>query len=376
MKSNTDSEKAFFKAIAAGDQAQVRSMVAGDVKLLSAFDYDSFGATPLTSVCFSNRRPIVDLLLDLGVDPNRRSDWHMGPWSPLHCALYRHDADLAKHLLERGATLDVHTAAGLGWLDEIEKMLDQDPTRVHERGGDGCYPLHFADTVEVAECLLKRGALIDGRCIDHYSTPVQYLCSWRPAVARYLLERGATADIFSVVAADDKTRLEQMLARDAKLCSARIDQTFFPPSPEHDVHNVLTFTVGHHATPLHAAANLNRPTMVPVLIAHGADVNARGGYDQAAPLHVAAWNDQLEVAAALLDHGADINLRSGPLHKNAPAGWAIVAGSERVFGLLIDRGAEILDWFVDDAEDGCKGRFDAFNCVPHEARQRILAKLK
>ncbi len=373
---NSIEEITFFNAVANGQVTAIKASVASNPSILDSFNYRNFGATPLTSVCFSNRSDLVDLLLDLGADPNRRSDWHMGPWSPLHCAIYRRDHKLAEKLLARGAIMDAHTAAGLGLRDELENLLDADPQRVHERGGDGCFPLHFADTVEVAELLLARGAQIDGRCIDHYSTPVQYLCTTRPQVAQYLLSRGATADLFSTVLCGDDALLEQLLTEDPSLVDARLDQSFFPPSSEHNVHNVMTFTVGQHVTPLHAAANGNCATAIPILLRHGAQINARGGYDLATPLHLAAWNDCLEAATALLDHGADINCLSGKLHNNSPAGWAIVGGSERVFELLLKRGAEIQPWFIENAKAGCNGQFDQVRQVTLESRTRILSILE
>ncbi len=122
--------------------------------------------------CFGNRPATVQLLLELGADPNRKSDWAMGPWSPLHCAIYRGDKALA-HLLLRAVRRWMFTPLrGLGDGEAVSRLLDNDPLRVNERGGDGCQPLHFADTAEVARLLLDRGAEIDGRCIDHYSTPV------------------------------------------------------------------------------------------------------------------------------------------------------------------------------------------------------------
>jgi hypothetical protein len=82
----------------------------------------------------------------------------MGPWSPLHCAIFRGDKKLATFLLSKNAVMDVHTAAGLGDCDTVCKLLTVEAGRVNEPGGDGCMPMHFADTVDVAKLLLDRGA--------------------------------------------------------------------------------------------------------------------------------------------------------------------------------------------------------------------------
>ena len=60
--------------------------------------------------------------------------------------------------------------------------------------------------------------------------------------------------------------------------------------------------------PLHHAARKNRLEVAQVLLAHGADVNARNKFERA-PLHEAAYNNSLEVAQVLLAHGADVNAR-------------------------------------------------------------------
>jgi ankyrin repeat protein len=373
--SNTPEQSVFFRTLAAGDRESIRAAVARSPELLESFDYRNFGATPLTWACFSNRPALVDLLIELGADPNRRSDWHMGPWSPLHCAIFRRDRPLANFLLSKGAIMDVHTAAGLGDCEAVCRLLDAEPASVNQRGGDGCQPIHFADTAEVARLLLERGAQIDGRCIDHHSTPVQYLCTTRPLVAKFLLSAGAQSDIFSSAACGAVGSIETLLGDKPELIHARINQMFFPPGTEHDVYNILTFSIGHDATPLHAAAKGNCSEAVSLLVKSGLSPNVRGGYDQATPLHTAAWANCKESAQALLSSGADIEARSGKLHNNTPAGWAIVAGADAAFELLIEQGAQCHSWFLDDARDACAGRFDQVSNPSQEQRIRILARL-
>ncbi|MFO0939510.1 MAG: ankyrin repeat domain-containing protein [Pirellulales bacterium] len=375
-QTNTTEEIEFFRLLDSVDFDQIRAKVTHNPQLLSSYDNRNFGATPLTAACFSGRFDLAKLLIELGADPNFRSLWSMGPWSPLHCAIYRRDLQLAEFLLASGATLDVHTAAGLGRADQLQMLLDQDPARVGELGGDGCQPLHFAGSVEVAELLLNRGADINARCIDHYSTPVQYLCTSCPEVARFLLARCATADVFSVLICGELTLLEKMLSENGELSQARINQRFFPPGPEHNVHNVLTFTVGQDVTLLHTAARFDQADAIKLLVAHGISAEVRGGYDHSVPLHLAAWNNCAKAAAALLDCGAAIDIRSGPMHNNSPAGWAIVAGADTVFELLMDRGATQLPWFLDDARDALAGRFDQVSRASLEQRQRILKRLE
>ena len=374
--SNTADQVAFFQALASSDHQQIRDLVSNSPLLLDSFDHRNFGSTPLTWACFSNRPALVELLIELGADPNRRSDWSMGPWSPLHCAIFRGDKKLASFLLSKGAVMDVHTAAGLGDCEAVRQLLDAQPERVSEKGGDGCQPLHFADTLEVAKLLLERSADIDARCIDHHSTPVQYLCTARPTVARFLLAQGAQADIVSSAACGDTGSIEALLRDEPDLIQVRINQSFFPPGTQHNVHNIMTFSIGQDATALHAAAKCDSAEPVPLLVKHGLSPNVRGGYDQATPLHIAAWSNCSEAAQALINHEADIEARSGKLHNNTPAGWAIVAGADGVFELLIDQGAQCHPWFLDDARDACAGRFDQVSAASKEQRARILSRLE
>ncbi len=117
-------------------------------------------------------------------------------------------------------------------------------------------------------------------------------------------------------------------------------------------------------------------SIVDIIVDAGLSPDVRGGHDDQTPLHLAAWNGYSALVSKLLDRGADISIRSGNIHNNSPAGWAIVAGSADVFELLMDRGAEVLDWFVDDAVAAAAGRFAQYKCVPQSNYERILRRLR
>ena len=133
MTTNSPIECEFFDSIQCGRYEDVRRVVENAQELLHAFDYRCFGATPITSIAFrgsdSHDLDMIQLLIDLGADVNRRSDWWAGPWSPLHCAICLGNDELAEFLLRNGATIDLHTAAALGKLDELSRLLDADPAR-------------------------------------------------------------------------------------------------------------------------------------------------------------------------------------------------------------------------------------------------------
>jgi ankyrin repeat protein len=70
-------------------------------------------------------------------------------------------APVVEYLLDKGAPLDICTAAMLGRKDVVERMLDEDPSRIEARGAHGI-PLmpHAAmsSNLELAQMLFERGA--------------------------------------------------------------------------------------------------------------------------------------------------------------------------------------------------------------------------
>ena len=140
------------------------------------------------------------------------------------------DAFIARQLVERGATLTPHAAAGLGFTDVLEKMLAADPTVIDAKGCDACTPLHFSRNVATAELLLAHGARIDARDEDHLSTPAQWLIGEAPEITRFLVERGAKPDIFMAAALGDRALAERLIAADPTCVSHRIGRApEFPP---------------------------------------------------------------------------------------------------------------------------------------------------
>jgi ankyrin repeat protein len=68
---------------------------------------------------------------------------------------------VAEYLLERGAPLEICTAAMLGRSDDVRRMLDEDPSRIDARGAHGISLMAHAalsNNVELAKMLFERGA--------------------------------------------------------------------------------------------------------------------------------------------------------------------------------------------------------------------------
>jgi len=73
------------------------------------------------------------------------------------------------------------------------------------------------------------------------------------------------------------------------------------------------------------AVDFGHHDLVRWLLAHGANVNARASIgSRGTALHSAAWNGDLEMTKLLVAAGADVEARDEE-HDNTPAGWAEVA---------------------------------------------------
>ena len=92
-------------------------------------------------------------------------------------------------------------------------------------------------------------------------------------------------------------------------------------------------------TPLHYATGGDEKDIVELLIAKGANVNAKEAKDRITPLHWAAWRGHEEVAELLIAKGGDVNTKNmdggTPLHN---ATWK---GHKEIAKLLIVKNADV-----------------------------------
>src|SRR5262245_35088914 len=85
-------------------------------------DYGA-GTTPLLAAVQRSDHRTIEVLLRAGADINARSHLWAGGLSVLdECA-----HEMAPFLMERGAVLDVHAAARLGWFQELQELVESDP---------------------------------------------------------------------------------------------------------------------------------------------------------------------------------------------------------------------------------------------------------
>jgi ankyrin repeat protein len=226
-----DPVAALTAAVKSNDASLVRKVLTRHPSLQAKINEPlpnyGFDAPALFAAVNHKNREMIDILLDAGANVNERTRWWAGSFGVLDSA----EGELANYLISRGAVIDIHAAARLGMIDRVRELVARDPQLVHARGGDGQFPLHFASTVEIAAFLLDAGADIDARDIDHESTAVQYMVCIRPhrhAVAKYLISRGAQADIFAAAAIGDLALVERILNDDPETVRTTVNERHFP----------------------------------------------------------------------------------------------------------------------------------------------------
>ena len=261
--------EALEAAVRAGDAGLVRQVLASHPVLGSRLNEplpgDAFGATALIVAVQREDRGMVEVLLDAGADANARSHWWAGSFGVLDSA----SPELASLLIARGATVDLHAAARLGFTERVRELLASEPELVQARGGDGQLPLHFAATVEIAGLLLEAGAEIDARDLDHESTAAQYMTAHRPTrheVARFLLSRGAEADLLMVAALGDRERVEQILDDDPETVRLTVSDRHFPKKDPRSGGSIYFFGFGWTQSPHMLAHRFEHPEVLALLM--------------------------------------------------------------------------------------------------------------
>jgi ankyrin repeat protein len=392
--------EAFRNAVSTGDVARTRELLAS-AHVRERVNDPMFAFGQRAAHMAARNQDLLEALIAVGADLNLKSDWKNGPYTVLDNA----DEKTARFLMARGATLTPNVAARLGLFEELQAFVEADAEAVNVRGGDGQQPLHEARTVAIADYLLDHGAQIDARCIDHHSTPAQYALVDRPDVARRLLERGATPDIFMAARLGGASLATRLIDADPACLGARINDPGFALVPPF---NIYCWTLGFGMSPhdvalrfgnrdVHAVLMARSPARVRFMVAvMSADEQAvqallaedasilpslgpedqsrlalaifheqfdaaalmlRIGFDPAAPgvdggtaLHAASWVGNAPLVERLLARGGVPVETRDSAHKSTPLGWAAYGSVHRrargadypaVAALLVAAGADI-----------------------------------
>ena len=338
----------------------------------------AFGQTALLAAVERTNGEMIDVLLRAGANINQKSHWWAGGFHVLDEAW--REPWLASFLLGRGAVPEIHHAVRLDMFDEIRRMLLEDPKVIHGRGGDGQTPLHFAQSLEMADFLLHRGADINARDVDHESTAAQWMVRDRQEVASFLVKRGARADILMASALGDGAIVARLLDANPAAIRTSVSEEFFPKIDPRAGGTIYIWTLGAHKTAhliarefghedvfrglmartppemklalacelgerdlatqllaahpglvstltagerrkLADAAQANNTTAVALMLESGWPVDVRGQHN-ATPLHWAGFHGNAEMARVLIGHHAPIDVK-GDEYDGTPLHWTI-----------------------------------------------------
>ncbi len=192
----------------------------------------------------------------------------------------------------------IHLAAMRGDLEQVRSMIVLDPELVKARDKYGNSPLQIAaykGHTEIVEFLLSKGGEVNAT--SKFGGTALYMASYagQEEVVEVLIAHGADPNL---AIKDSGEHVLQV----ATLEGYRNYNHIF--SALGGIANVKVHFIG---SPLQAASANGYKKIAEVLIANGANVNARAAGKTA--LHSASVNGQRELAELLIANGADVNAR-------------------------------------------------------------------
>ncbi len=388
--------EAVATAIRERDLPQVRSLLEKSPQLLHTGDRRS--NQPIHWATMTRQLDVIDELLTRGADINSarddgarpiqltNGDYYYRGWRDVPSDIDTTPSEVLAHLRERGAFVDICTAASVGDYDRVEELLDEDPALANHVSeyvtyyvGSGT-PLKNAASqghLEIVKLLLARGAnpnLPEEGIAPHGHALYAAVTNKHLEIARLLLEHGAYPDPEVESSADAVTRAitnadEAMIDL---LCSFGAAQPVHLLAHNGDVRTAAAVFAANPALAndpeaLVNAAGEGHGAFVRLLLRYEPELPKRisfpawsvgaktrelnellfqHGMDPSqpdwllvTPLHHFARNGDLEKAALFIEHGADLHAREEE-YCSTPLGWAAKYGTLPMVEFLLNCGAK------------------------------------
>jgi ankyrin repeat protein len=383
-------------AIRERDLPKVRALLDASPGLLHAGDLRS--NQPIHWAVMTRQLDVIDQLLARGADINARrydggrplhltnGDYHFRGWRDVPKEWPTSPEEVYRHLVSRGAKVELGMACATGDLVRAREWLDQDPSLVNRVSDYSGYyigagaPIKNAAArghIEVVKLLIERGA--DPNLPEEGIAPDGHALYSAAAnghfeIVKLLLEHGAhpnvevesSADTLSRVIMNGDQKLIELLcahgaARAVHLLAyyndLRTAAAVFAANPAmandpEALNNAAS--EGHEdfaRLMLRCQPDLPRRITFPawavgaktrelneLLFQHGMNPSAPDWLG-ITPLHEFARQGDVEKAAIFLDHGAELHARDEDIC-STPLGWAAKFGQKGMVEFLLQRGAK------------------------------------
>ena len=290
-------------AAIAGDVEQIRRLLKRDPNLVRA---EYWYTRPIHFAVREGHLEAVKTLIAAGADP---TFIRYGGEDLTIVARDRGHEEVAKYIESMRGPLKkshrIHEAVSCGDLEQVQDLIQEDPSVVGLRDAEGSTPLHLAvktGRMDMVGLLIDHGAEPDAvqasgnTYVAEKFRPID-LAIWKssffmkrdnPKMVGYLLAKGASYSITIAAACGDLERVSVLLkenpdlANDAQPCGKR---------------------------PLSSAIEHGHTEIAKLLLEHGADPSLpEGRYaPKGAALLAASDRNNLEIAEMLLERGADPN---------------------------------------------------------------------
>ncbi len=295
-----------FDAVKANDLAKVKALVEKDTSLVNL--KDAAGNTPLHQAAITGSVPTVEYLLSKGAEidsVNTRLN------TPLHEALRSEKNETAVFLIKNNCDLNrqnvtgytpLHYAARYNCLPALELLISKGANLETKDNGRKQTPLAFlsmmTNNVEAARKLIESGADMNARDRDNLTPLAHAIHSGANELIDLFLNKKADIDTSNGLG-------KTMLAMTARLGSPRLFRYIMEKGGE-SLFNNETDKNNY----MRSALNGGSVEIVQILQGKNIPMNLEADISGWTPLHYAAQSNKPEMIEYLVKRGADINKRT------------------------------------------------------------------